>query len=261
MDRKVSVIIAAYNVEEYIDQCMESIFNQTYSNIEVVICDDCSTDGTYERLKKYADNPDVKVFRNKENTRQALSRNMCIENCTGDYILIQDADDISESDRIEKLMDAFEDGIDFVGSACYCFNEKEGSFENWVKKHEYPKSKDLLWDISFVHASILFKKECLQHVGGYRLTKHTKRGEDYDLILRLYAAGYRGKNIPDLLYGYRVNRNTVNRRSFKSRIDECFIRFEGFKSNHILFPFGWLFVFKPIVAFLYQIYKYRNKAR
>lgn len=258
MPPKVSVIIPTYNVERYIEQCVDSILNQTYQDFEIIICDDCSTDNTRSLIKKYEELLNVKVLYNTKNIRQALTRNKCIEQSKADYILIQDADDISEPNRLERLLESFEDDVDFVGSACYCFNDQDGVFEKWIKKREYPKRKDLLGGMPFVHASILFRRKCLLDVGGYRLTKHTKRGEDYDLMMRLYAEGYRGKNIPDLLYGYRVDKNTINRRDFKSRIDECFIRGEGYVKNHILWPFGWLYIFKPIVAYIYQLFKYRN---
>lgn len=255
---KVSVIIPTYNVERYIDECIESILNQTYSNFEIVICDDCSTDNTLNYIKKYKDLSNVKVLSNDKNINQAATRNKCIEASSGEYILIQDADDISSPRRIELLLNAFEENVDFVGSACYCFNSKDGKYEKWIKRYKYPLPQHLLSGIPFVHGSMLFRKDCLLDVGGYRQSKHTKRGEDYDLIMRLYAKGYRGKNIGDLLYGYRVDGETLKRRSFKARVDECFVRYEGFKANHIMFPFGWVYVFKPIVAFFYQIIKYRK---
>lgn len=257
----VSVIIPTYNVEKYIEECMNSVLSQTYTNFEILVCDDCSTDGTINVLKKYSKIEKIRICTNKKNLRQARTRNKCIDLARGDFILVQDADDISEPQRIEKLIENFEDKVDFVGSACYCFNEKDGKYEVWKGRREFPTKRDLLFGIPFVHASIMFRKECLKKVGGYRNSKHTQRGEDYDLILRLYAAGFRGKNIDDTLYGYRVNRETIIRRSFKSRIDECFIRFEGFKANGILLPTGWLYVLKPIPAYVYQKIKYINQLR
>ena len=258
MQPKVSVIIPTYNVEDYIDECISSILNQTYTNFEIVICDDCSTDETVVRLQKYASLPNVTILSNKENLKQATTRNKCINACKGEYVLIQDADDISESDRMEVLVNSLEEDIDFVGSSCYCFNPLDGKFENLIMKNEYPMAKDLLWGIPFVHASILFRKVCLTNIGGYRSTKYTKRCEDYDLIMRLYAAGYRGKNIKNVLYGYRVDDKTISRRSFDTRLDECVIRYEGFKGNNILLPLGWIYIFKPILAHFYQMIKYRN---
>lgn len=254
----VSVIIPTFNVEKYIEECIESILKQSYENIEVIICDDCSTDRTWEILKQYSANNKVHLYRNDINMSQAYTRNKCISYSKGDYILLQDSDDIADSDRIKKLLEAFEDGIDFVGSACFCFNEIDGTFETWSGKCTYPQKKDLLFRIPFVHASILFKRECLEAVNGYRQSKHTKRGEDYDLILRLYANGFRGKNITEELYGYRVGKKAILRRDLKSRIDECYIRYEGFKANNILWPYGWLFVLKPIPALLYQMVKYKK---
>ena len=254
----VSVIVPTYNVENYIDECMNSLLNQTYKNIEIVICDDHSTDKTVQALSKYKDSEHITVFTNDQNLRQASTRNKSINACKGDYIAIQDADDISSTDRIEKLIEAFEDGIDFVGSGCFYFNENEGKYKNYVPQKEYPQKRDLLEGIPFVHASIMFKRDSLLKVNGYRDSKHTTRGEDYDLILRLYAKGYRGKNIADLLYGYRVDEKTIARRTFSARVDECFVRYHGFKENKILFPFGWIYVFKPIIAHFYQKLVYRR---
>ena len=258
MTPTVSVIIPTYNVEEHIDDCISSILNQTYKNIEIVICDDCSTDGTLAKLKKYEMLPNIIILTNKENLKQAATRNECIKVCKGEYILIQDADDVSESNRIETLLKAFDATISFVGSSCYCFNSRDGKFDRLVMENEYPMPRHLLWGLPFVHASILFRKKCLMDVGGYRTSKYTKRCEDYDLIMRLYAAGYRGKNIKNLLYGYRVDKNTILRRSFDTRLDECVVRYEGFKANNILLPCGWIYVFKPILAHIYQYIKYRN---
>lgn len=254
----VSVIIPTYNVERYIEECLDSILNQNYPNIEIIVCDDCSTDNTWNILGNYKDYEQILLLRNDSNLKQARTRNNCIDYAKGDYILIQDADDISEADRVVKLLDSFEEDIDFVGSACFCFNENIGKYEELRVKTEYPQKKDLLVGIPFVHASILFKKDCLKAVDGYRYSKHTSRGEDYDLILRLYAAGFRGKNIQDLLYGYRVDLSTVERRNMASRVDECFIRYNGFKANHILFPSGWLYALKPLPAYFYQYIKHRK---
>ena len=254
----VSVIIPVYNTGKYLEECMESILSQTYKNIEIVICDDCSTDHSIEIIEKYRNYPRVTILKNEKNLRQAATRNRCIAACTGDYILLQDGGDVSVADRIEKLLKAFDESVDFVGSSCYCFDDSGNIHDKILIKEQYPQKKSLLWGIPHVHASMMIKKKCLDAIGGYRTTKHTTRGEDYDMVMRLYAAGYKGKNISDELYGYRVNGETIARRDFKSRIDECIIRFEGFKSNHILFPLGWLYVFKPIPAYFYQMIKYHN---
>lgn len=248
----ISVIIPVYNAEQYIDACISSILNQTYDNYEIIICDDCSTDNTRMILEKYKSNEKVRIFYNEKNMHQAQSRNLCVRECKGDYIMLQDADDFSEPERMEKLLGAFEDNISFVGSSCNCFDDGE-IYQILKLKKTYPQKKDLLWGIPFAHPSMMFRKDAFLAVGGYRVCKYTQRGEDYDLILRLYAKGYRGKNIDELLYDYRLDRNTYARRTFRARLDECLIRYYGFKDNKILFPWGWLWVLKPIPAHFYQM--------
>lgn len=252
----VSIIIPVYNAAAYLDDCVNSILSQTYQNIEIILCDDCSTDNSKEVLKKYETNPHCKVLYNKKNLRQASTRNRCIQIASGDYIMMQDADDIATSDRVKKLLAGFDDSekVDFVSSSCFLFDEngKYGSIHNKVI---YPQKKNLLKGIPFVHASCMFKSETLKAVGGYRISKMTRRGEDYDLIMRLYAAGFRGKNIDDELYGYRVDKDCYSRRTFSARIDEIKIRFYGYKANNILFPLGILYMFKPLAAYFYQIIK------
>lgn len=87
---KFSIIIPAYNCENYISKCLESIFNQTYKNVEVIVVDDCSTDNTFEILKNYEN---IKLLSTTINSRQGVARNKGLDSCTGDYILFIDSDD------------------------------------------------------------------------------------------------------------------------------------------------------------------------
>ena len=87
---KFSIIIPAYNCENYISKCLESIFNQSYKNFEVIVVDDCSTDKTFEILKKYTN---IKLLSTPVNSRQGTARNIGLDVCTGDYILFVDSDD------------------------------------------------------------------------------------------------------------------------------------------------------------------------
>lgn len=88
---KFSIIIPAYNAEQYIQDSINSILNQTYSNHEIIVIDDCSTDNTYNVVKN---NSNVKLLQTPINSRQGAARNIGLDNCSGDYILFLDADDI-----------------------------------------------------------------------------------------------------------------------------------------------------------------------
>jgi glycosyltransferase involved in cell wall biosynthesis len=103
---KISVIIPAYNTAKYIDKCLESVINQTYSNLEIIIVDDCSTDNTREVLKKYNKIKNIKIIYNEVNSGLSFSRNHGLSVATGDYIGYIDSDDYISLNYYEKLMDA-----------------------------------------------------------------------------------------------------------------------------------------------------------
>lgn len=98
---KFSIIIPAYNSEKFIGECLDSIFSQTYKNIEVIVVNDCSTDNTLKVLEGYSQ---IKVFSTPVNSRQGAARNIGLDNCTGDYVLFVDSDDtLYDSDVLSKI--------------------------------------------------------------------------------------------------------------------------------------------------------------
>lgn len=109
MNKKISVIVAVYNTEKYLDRCIESLLNQTYKNMELVIVEDCSTDSSRKLLKKYKENKNIKVFYNRENRGLSYSRNYGLKKSTGDFIGYIDSDDYVEPDYYEKLMSSIKD--------------------------------------------------------------------------------------------------------------------------------------------------------
>lgn len=258
----ISVIMAAHDSERYIAQSIESILAQTYPRWELLICDDASTDGTYEIASRFAKEDDrITLLRNQSNRGAAATRNRCIESAVGDYIAIQDDDDVSEPDRLEKLMERMErEGCDFVSCGHYLFDES-GRYAECLPEEEYPTKGSFLAGMPFCHAATLFTKACLGRVDGYRVSQQTIRNEDYDLFMRLYARGSRGCNISDVLYGYRVDAAALKRRTFRFRIDECRVRASGFKALGILFPLGWLYVLRPMAAHIYQQLKPARQGR
>lgn len=109
MNKKISVIVAVYNTEKYVEKCLNSLLNQTYKNIEIIVVEDGSTDNSKEVLKKYANNKKIKIIYNKKNSGLSYSRNVGLENATGDYIGYIDSDDYVDLDYYEKLMQAIVD--------------------------------------------------------------------------------------------------------------------------------------------------------
>lgn len=103
---KVSIIMPVYNMEQYLKQCLESVINQTLTDIEIICVDDCSTDNSLPILNEYAKNDNrIKVIEQKENLGQGVARNIAMKQATGEYIGFVDPDDWVESNMYEVMYD------------------------------------------------------------------------------------------------------------------------------------------------------------
>lgn len=130
MSKKVSIVVPVYNVEKYLRRCIESLINQTYENIEIVLVDDCSTDNSLSICYEYAKKDNrVKVIDKKENAGLSDTRNIGIENSTGDYVMFVDSDDYVCNNFAEEMVRAIEEkNVDVV--RCKASIQKEdGSFQ------------------------------------------------------------------------------------------------------------------------------------
>ena len=142
---KVSVAINNYNYSEYIVECIESVLNQTYKNIEVIIIDDGSTDNSLNIITShYSENPLIKIV-SKINAGQLSAFNEAVKYITGDIVFFLDSDDLYKKDYIENTINVYKqnEDIDFV----FCALEK---FYNDGKRefiHRYEKSQNLGYSI------------------------------------------------------------------------------------------------------------------
>lgn len=246
----VSIIVACRNAQSWIEPCIESLLVQTASDFEILIADDCSEDDTWSILQDLArSDPRIRVMQNASRLYAGATRNRCLKEAQGEYVAIQDADDISVPTRIETLVSELEaNDVSFVSSGFYLFDD-EGVHKTVVPERRIPSRRAFLNGSPFCHAATLFRRKCLEDVKGYRVGADTVRGQDYDLFMKLYAHGHTGLNIPNVLYGYRVDEGTLSRRTFRHRLDECRIRARGFRELGMM-PWAAPFVLKPILAHL-----------
>lgn len=249
MNEKVSVIIAMYNCENTIRKCIESIENQTYKNLEIIVCDDCSKDRSIEqveKLKKEYNN--IVLLKNEKNMRAAATRNKCIEKATGEYIAIQDADDYSHPNRLEKQINTLKESkdIDFVSTAMYRVNSK-GIYGVIKPKQIEPNNKSFLIGSPYTHGSAMFRKRALEKVGGYNIEKKFIRVEDANLFMQLHIAGMRGKNIEEPLYYYMEDENAYSRRKYRYRISAFKLRWTNYKKMGLM-PKGIVYAFRPLIV-------------
>ena len=140
MNPIVSVIIPVYNVEKYLRECLDSVINQTYKNLEIICINDCTTDSSDKILEEYAQKDSrIIVKKNPENLGLGLSRNEGIKIAGGKYIHCLDSDDWLELNAYETLLKYFEDDIEAVRFTYLSHNEETGKIEHI----DYP-AKDLL---------------------------------------------------------------------------------------------------------------------
>lgn len=254
---EVSVIMSVYNLSDkkILEQSIGSILQQTFEDLELIICDDGSTDDTVKILRQIARKDSrIRLIENKENRKAGYARNTCIKYASGRYIAIMDADDCSHPQRIEKQREYMEEHPEygFVGSRGEFFVYGLGDDEECYWFCEEPEPRDFLFSLPFVHASCMFRKEVLEKVQGYDCAKHVVRSEDYDMLLRIYGEGYRAKNLQEVLYYIRRDENQYRRRKYRYRFNEAYIKYRGFKKLGLM-PQAMLYVIKPVIVGLIPI--------
>jgi glycosyltransferase involved in cell wall biosynthesis len=147
-DIKISVVIPVYGVEKYIRQCLESIINQTYKNLEIIVVNDGTKDNSMKIVEEYLSDERIKII-NQENSGVSTARNKGIEEARGEYIAIIDSDDWIELNTFKDLMEMIEDKEDIIVFDFYKFDEvtqkikkKTTTIEEF--KNNIPEDKEYL---------------------------------------------------------------------------------------------------------------------
>ena len=211
----VSVIVPIYNSEEFITETIESIINQSYKNLEIILINDGSTDNSKQICRKYLAKDSRIIYIEKENGGVVAARNDGIAKATGEYILPVDSDDIIEKTYIEKAVDIITKN-DKIGIV-YCKAEFIGAKTGYWDLPEFTIA-NILKD-NCIFATALFKRTDWIKVGGYK--EYVKNStEDYDFWLSLIENGSKVYRIPEILFKYRIRENS---RSTKAQYDKAAI--------------------------------------
>lgn len=199
----MSVLIPTYNVQDFVEQAISSITNQTYKNIEIIIVDDCSSDKTFEKLKKLAKQDSrIKLLRNDTNLKICKTLNRALKESKGKYIVRMDGDDISDKDRIEKQIEYLEKNqeVDLVGNSVKNIDEKNNVFSITKYCSDFKELKKLAKYGTPVLHIWAARREVYEKLEGYREIPYV---EDYDFLLRMITSGYKFSNLENY-YGYSV---------------------------------------------------------
>lgn len=261
---RVSIIMATYNCKDTLKKSIDSILLQTYTDWEFIICDDCSSDGSYGVLLEYKNRYSDKfiVLRNEVNSKLAFSLNRCLEIAKGEYIARMDGDDISVPERLQRQVSFLDANPEYavVGTAMSAFEQDDCKLKNTRYVKEIPSPNDLLNGPCFFHATIMMRKQAYELVGGYTVSDRTMRAQDYDMWFRFFANGLTGYNLQEALYLVREDDAALKRRTIKSRCYEVQTKLIGY---HLLnYPwYKYICAFKPIMSALVPIglmQKYHN---
>ena len=219
---KVSVVVRAYNVEKYILECLESLCNQTLKDIEILVCEDCSTDGTLDIAKSVAEKDSrVKILAKDKNQGTLLNRKSGVDAATGEYVMFLDGDDYYSTDACERAYNAIkEQNTDILQFGTNVFAEKDG-FEDFIKGVKeylkYPEEKIIvpvnggLLSYKYVKEKMNFNifskiykidtaKKAFENIPQQRLNM---REDLLQVYLMLFFAGSYGY-IKNEIYNYRV---------------------------------------------------------
>jgi capsular polysaccharide biosynthesis protein cpsJ len=222
MNEKITVIVPVYNVEHYLDKCLDSLINQTYKNLEIIVINDGSTDNSGIICQEYAQKDNRIIYIEKENGGQSEARNMGLNRMTGSYVTFVDSDDWVELDYVEVLYNKLiEYQADIAVGNYYSYNEQEGIFYFHIFGNSYyEKVYDNVSIFENFYESEHMKNFALICVGG-KLYKSDlfrelrfevgKLGEDGYLNQKIYLLAEKTIYLNAGLYAYRQREGSSSR--------------------------------------------------
>lgn len=201
--KKVSVVLPTYNGAQYLEQSIQSVLSQTHQDLELIIVDDCSTDGTSEIIQRFArQDSRVKVIRNAENQKLPRSLNIGFRQASGDYLTWTSDDNFYQDTAIEVMVQALEQNPEF--GMAYC--DMACIYEDGIQLRRPHMDIGQLYVEDVIGACFLYRREILETVGEY--DPDMALVEDYDYWLRINQQ-YEILHIPECLYHYRFHSGSL----------------------------------------------------
>lgn len=211
MMKKVSVIIPMHNSSKHIEECVSSVLQQTYKNIEVIIVDDASEDNSLELLKNFKDNR-IKIIELKQNVGAALARNKGIENATGELICFLDSDDYWFLDKLEKQVSFIEDNnyIFVYGAYEYLKMDRKHKVHvpTMINYNQALKNTTIFTSTVMLNMNYLSKEDIYM--------PNLKRGQDTATWWKILKKDITAYGIDEVLAVYRVGEKSLSSNKIKA---------------------------------------------
>ncbi len=210
-----SVVIPLYNKAYSIKRCIDSVLKQSYTNFEIIVVNDGSTDKSLEIIEKHKQQDERIVLISRENKGLIATLNEEIEIARGKYIARMDQDDISLPERFSKQKDLMgNNNLDICGCHFIFIDE----LNNYLSARVTSISHDLIKVIltrsaPFAHGSVMMRKEFLTNSKSKYGDTLFEKAEDYDLWIKLYEKGAKFSNVDEFLFYYRDTENTLSKNN------------------------------------------------
>ncbi len=207
----ISIILPAYNCSQYVGLAISSLLQQTFTDFELIILNDGSTDNTAEIIDGYADKR-IKYISNERNNGLVYTLKRGIALATGTYVARMDADDIALPERLalqKKWLDEHED-TDVISCTVQMIDDTTSDQGIWKEDRQTVSYKTIknkmAWSNCIAHSSVMIRRETALL---YPYNLRQLHCEDYDLWLRLLADGRKIEKLPQPLLQYRVHENSI----------------------------------------------------
>lgn len=219
-----------YNCGSTLVEALDSLYAQTCQDFKIVLCEDGSSDDTYEVARQYAARHDnITLLRNERNMGLNITLNRCLALADTEYVARMDGDDISLPERFEKEINFLDAHPEYAVVSCPMkYFDKDGIHRVNTSAYTNPTKMNLIYGSPFCHAPCMARTAAFKAVGGYSEAKRYLRVEDYNLWTKLYAAGYKGSNLQEPLYMMRDDRNAARRRTLRARWNSTLSKFEAY---------------------------------
>jgi glycosyltransferase involved in cell wall biosynthesis len=219
MNPLVTVFIPVYNGEKYIREALDSILNQTYKNLDVLIVDDGSTDRSVQIIQSYND-PRIRLIQNSQNKGIPYTRNIAIREARGKYLVLMDADDIASPKRIELQVAYLENHLEIDAVGSYYIKFTETSKKKIAPPFISPKDLQMMM-IFFDPIANPSSTVRVESIKKYKLSYHPNYfvAQDYDFWARLSKVG-KISILPEFLLYYRSGHDNITKKSISTRLEK-----------------------------------------
>lgn len=223
LNNLISIITPTYNSFEYIKETYQSICNQSYSNWEWLVTDDCSSDDTFKLLQELVKNdPRIRLFKNEVNSGAAVTRNVSLSHAQGDFIAFIDSDDLWFQNKLEKQIAFMGNDINFSFTAYELVNAKGKLLGKTVDTHQtgsFSYVDQLRKKATLGCSTVMLRREAFTDISMPLI----RTRQDYALWLKLLKSGNNAFVLNEVLTQYRILPNSISSNKIKAAKQNWFV--------------------------------------